>query len=223
MKIISWNCNGKFREKQNVLFKCNADIYVVQECENPTKYSRGSDDLCSNYIWCGLNDNKGLGVFAKDNITIKDNCWQNYGLRHFLSVKVNDIFDLLCVWASPPYIEEYFVYQQIHRSKYTDSMVIMGDFNSNSIWDKDHKERNHSEVIRQLNEIGLVSAYHFVTGEQQGKETTGTFFFHRDSTRPYHIDYCFAKSDNIKSFYAMSKEKWLTYSDHVPIILDYEV
>lgn len=34
MKIVSWNCNGKFREKFSILQKLDADIYVVQECGN---------------------------------------------------------------------------------------------------------------------------------------------------------------------------------------------
>ena len=27
MKILSWNCNGKFREKYKEILKYNADIY----------------------------------------------------------------------------------------------------------------------------------------------------------------------------------------------------
>lgn len=220
MKIISWNCNGKFRDKQQVLLKCDADIFIIQECENPIKYKDTFNSYNGNYIWFGLNDNKGLCVFAKDGIILKDNCWKNYGLRHFLSVNVNQKFDLLCVWASPPYIEEYFVYQQIYKDKFSDNMIIMGDFNSNSIWDKKHRERNHSEVVRQLNEMGLVSAYHFISNEAQGKETKGTFFLHRDIEKSYHIDYCFVKAEKIKEFYIMPQEEWLGFSDHVPIVLE---
>ena len=38
MKIVSWNCNGVFREDFKVVQKeIDPDIYVIQECENPKK------------------------------------------------------------------------------------------------------------------------------------------------------------------------------------------
>lgn len=37
MRIVSWNCNGKFREKYRYLLKLQADILVIQECENPSE------------------------------------------------------------------------------------------------------------------------------------------------------------------------------------------
>ena len=33
IKIVSWNCNGKFREKFEEIVEEDADIYVIQECE----------------------------------------------------------------------------------------------------------------------------------------------------------------------------------------------
>lgn len=35
MKIISWNCNGGFRNKFQALEKFNADIWIIQESESP--------------------------------------------------------------------------------------------------------------------------------------------------------------------------------------------
>ncbi|MGN0785449.1 MAG: hypothetical protein ACI4MR_07230, partial [Candidatus Aphodomorpha sp.] len=66
MKIVSWNCHGAFREKYPSLQFLNADIYVIQECENPKKHERAFRKLGFNppYFWCGENDNKGIGVFA---------------------------------------------------------------------------------------------------------------------------------------------------------------
>ena len=62
MKIVSWNCNGAFRKKYSILFeKIPADIYVIQECENPEKISNNKDKefLTSfNYRWIGENKNK---------------------------------------------------------------------------------------------------------------------------------------------------------------------
>ena len=36
MKIITWNCNGKFSEKFPNILEENADIYMIQECKNPS-------------------------------------------------------------------------------------------------------------------------------------------------------------------------------------------
>ena len=58
MKIISWNCNGKFREKFEHIIEENADLYVIQECENP-KYCNNDKyrNFAQNYIWIGENEN----------------------------------------------------------------------------------------------------------------------------------------------------------------------
>lgn len=133
MKIVSWNCNGRFRDKIENILSYNADLYVIQESENPYKYIQQFKNKIKTYYWFGLNDNKGLLVFSNSKIKVSNNNWENYGLRHFISLKINDSFDLIGVWASPPYIEEYYIYQQINKSKYNNSTIIIGDFNSNSI------------------------------------------------------------------------------------------
>ena len=220
MKIISWNCSGKFREKFSLLKDLDADILVIQECENPQRYPKSDyESFSENFIWIGENQNKGLGIFARKEISISNNNWDSFCLRNFISVRVNNEFDVLAVWACSPYIEEYFIYQAINFHKYTKEMVIIGDFNSNAIWDKKHSPRDHSAVVNQLNDIGLVSAYHTVNKEFQGKETKNTFFLYRHSDKGYHIDYAFVQENNLMNFEILDSTKWLNYSDHIPIVL----
>lgn len=220
MKIVTWNCNGKFREKRNRLFLLDADLYVVQECENPKRYPTFLSAVDGRYLWSGSSDHKGIAVFWKNGIRVKDNGWKTYGLRHFLSVNVNQRFDLVAVWAGFPYIEEYYIYQQIYLDRYTDQTVVIGDFNSSAIWNKEHGERNHSAVVDQMKRVGLVSAYHHVAGETHGEETTATFFLQRNFEKPYHIDYCFCSPERIRAVEILDRAQWLKLSDHLPLTVD---
>ncbi len=190
MKIITWNCNGALRKKYENLLEFDADLIVIQECENPAeskdvKYI----DWAVNYLWIGDTKNKGLGVFAKQSIELKQLDWSdNYNdhrVKHFLPCSVNGQFELLAVWThqnnSPNfgYMGQFWKYLQIHKVKLTNS-IIPGDFNSNAIWDQWDRWWNHSDVVRELNEIGIVSLYHKFTKEEQGKESQPTFYLHRN-------------------------------------------
>lgn len=221
MKIISWNCNGKFREKFHDIDALDADIYIIQECENPEESSSAAyKNFAQNYLWIGENKHKGLGIFAKKGIQLTENHWPKYCLRNFLSVRVNNCFDLVGVWACKPYIEEYFIYQSINIANYDETTIIMGDFNSNAMWDKKHYARTHSAVVQQLNEIGICSAYHHKTNEMQGHETVATFYLYRHNDKGYHIDHCFTAPKNIKHYYVIQNDDWLSKSDHIPICIE---
>ncbi len=221
MKIVSWNCNGKFREKFNKIKELNADIYIIQECENPKKYIKSEyGKFAINYIWTGESDNKGLGIFLSENINFKENNWPSYCLRNFISININNNFDLVGVWACKPYIEEYYIYQNINLDNYNGSTIIMGDFNSNKIWDGKHSKRTHMNVCNELEKKGLISAYHYIFSEKQGKETQNTFYLYRHLDKGYHIDHCFVKKSRIKDYKIVSDKDYLNYSDHLPIELE---
>ena len=65
MKLITWNCQGAFRKKADVILKYNPDILVVQECEHPSKLIFNSDTkLPKDSLWFGDNHHKGIGVFS---------------------------------------------------------------------------------------------------------------------------------------------------------------
>lgn len=63
MRLISWNCNGALRNKLHKVLPLDADICVIQECEDPAQSK--SDDhktWAGNYLWTGTNKNRGLGI-----------------------------------------------------------------------------------------------------------------------------------------------------------------
>lgn len=195
----------------------NADIYVIQECENPKKFPELLKFSSGNCFWCGEKDSKGLAIFAKPSINMELNDWPTYCLRHFMSVRIDNLFNLVGVWAAPPYIEEYYIYQAINISKYDSNTLLIGDFNSNAIWDKSHGKRSHSKVVEELKEKNIVSAYHYSTGENEGEETKCTFHLYRHTDKQYHIDYCFLCPNLLKNFEILDSKSWLQYSDHFPI------
>ena len=220
MKIVSWNCNGKFREKFQYIQYLDADIYIIQECENPQKYPNTNYSFfAQNHIWIGENENRGLGIFAKKDVKVTNNEWSSFCLRHFLSVRINDEFDILGVWACKPYIEEFYVYQSINFDKFSPNMLIIGDFNSNAIWDKKQDIRTHMAVVDKLSTLGLVSVYHTINNEFHGTETQKTFFLYRHQDKGYYIDYAFSPISEIVNFQIADRDEWLKLSDHIPIVV----
>ena len=103
-------------------------------------------------------------------------------------------------------------------------VVMMGDFNANLIWDKTHpKHLNHSSVVERLANRGIVSAYHHVRGEPQGKESEATFYLHHDASKPFHIDYCFlpkAWAEQISLVEVGKFHKWEGHSDHRTLLVE---
>lgn len=126
---------------------------------------------------------------------------------------------MVAVWVCKPYIEAFYEYERLHHQKIDRNTVIPGDFNSNAIQDRLHGQRNHTAVVQSLGFRGLVSAYHYVTGEALGQESTATFYMYWDKTKPHHIDYCFCSEARLQQMTVLSPEQCLAlaYSDHVPI------
>ena len=99
MRIITWNCNGAFRKKFHDLEQFQADILVIQECEDPNRSTdKNYKTWASNFIWSGENKNKGLGIFCNSNVILSDNNWPKNDTKHFISAKVNNDFDIIAVW-----------------------------------------------------------------------------------------------------------------------------
>ena len=229
MKIVTWNCNGAFRKKFYTMENFNADILVIQECEYPSKCSDEKyKGWAKNYLWSGDNKNKGIGIFCNSHVDISKNEWEHGGTKHFISAKINSCFDLIAVWnhhANSPnfrYIGQFWKYLQINKNK-IDRALILGDFNSNKIWDKWDRWWNHTDVVRELEEIGIRSLYHEYFNHPQGEEIHPTFYLQKKVEKPYHIDYIFASKKYHPKIISMeigSVDTWLPFSDHMPIVVE---
>jgi len=247
MKIVSWNCNGGLRNKLANIDALDADLFVIQECENPEFQSKSYRDWAGNYLWIGTDKNKGIGVFPKNGNTVSAlewnrsfkiesfkhahpyHEWKTTDLKLFLPFRVNDSFNVLGVWTKGArgetfsYIGQFWKYLQIHRDDLTaDETVIIGDFNSNNIWDKSDRWWNHSAVVSELEDLGIYSLYHYLNDEAQGLESMPTFYLYRNHEKAYHIDYAFISKRLITDCYLEIGriEDWLSVSDHLPLILE---
>ncbi|SEL00394.1 Exonuclease III [Methanobrevibacter gottschalkii] len=228
MKIVTWNANGKFSEKFPAILEKDADIYVIQECENPEIINlKEYSEFSSNYYWVGENQYYGLGIFAKDNVKLELVDLDDKGLRYFIPFTVNDDFNLLGVWTNPDmdgtktiyYPKEITKYYEEHKDSgfFNEDMIICGDFNCDVRLKGTHA-KNVYEVIEKLSECGIVDIYHHLTGENEGEETTPTFYMYRHLDKPYHLDHIFLSSDKVKALEIGDADKWLQLSDHVPLI-----
>ncbi|MDO6472477.1 endonuclease/exonuclease/phosphatase family protein [Maribacter sp. 1_MG-2023] len=236
MKIITWNCNGALRNKFESLLDYNADIYIVQECENPAETKHAEyKNWAINHLWIGDTKNKGIGIFANTNVKLEKLDWsdiyKNHKVKHFLPCSVNEDFNLLAVWThnnkSPTfgYIGQLWKYLQLNKSQLHKSLII-GDLNSNKIWDKWDRWWNHSDVVKELSEIGIKSLYHKYFKEEQGVETRPTFYLQRKLEKPYHIDYVFASVDfqnGLQKMEVGDVNQWLKISDHLPIVCEFDM
>jgi len=236
MKIITWNCNMAFRKKAKLILSYQPDILVIPECEHPDKFNFDIDfPKPTSALWFGKNQNKGLGIFSYHDfeLTVLDD--HNENLRMIVPIRVNKCninFNLFAIWANNPedkdgqYVEQ--VWKALHHYDYLISQtntILIGDFNSNTIWDKPRRIGNHSAVVKRLEDKGIYSVYHSHYKKNQGLEAHPTLYLYRHQNKPYHLDYCFVSEDllqNLQSVEIGEYDYWTKHSDHVPIILTFK-
>jgi len=154
-------------------------------------------------------------------------------LKHLLPVLVTGShgFRLLAVWTKEDaeqramYIGQAVLGVQRYAPFIAGDATVVGDFNSNQIWDRPDRQYRHAEMVELLEGRGLVSVYHHHYGEAQGAETRSTFYMYRKQERGFHIDYCFA----LKAWmpYLMFVQvgayaDWRHLSDHCPLVVEFD-
>jgi exodeoxyribonuclease-3 len=223
-----------FRKKATHLLEYEADIYVIQESEETSKLDIAELKSYPNRIWVGNNNNKGLLIMAKEHIQIEKYKEYNDNYKYILPLRVSGKlnFNMFAVWTQNDkenrknrYIGQLWLALQEYKHLLEQDTVIIGDLNSNAIWDHGNpKVANHSQTVAFLAQNNIASLYHLQNNEKHGEESIKTLAFRKDITNGYHIDYCFLSNSIISSKNTKADilpfEDWITKSDHVPLIID---
>lgn len=234
MRLITWNCQGAFRKKADIILAYRPDILIIQECEHPDNLIFSQTNPKPNsFYWHGDSLHKGIGVYSYSDYKFELLEEFNKEFRYILPFRVTGhghTFLLIAIWAmsnKENYEARYIgqVWGAIHHyeSILSNSIILVGDFNSNKIWDFKKRIGSHSDVVRKLSQLNILSIYHEYFGFEQGKEEHPTFFLQRKQHKSYHIDYCFASADilsKVENMQIGAYENWIAHSDHAPLIID---
>ena len=194
-----------------------ADVVTLQECRRPQRKSR-------SVLWRGTNPHQGVAVVSTSK-----------GLQlepvHVPSlhptvvpvvVHARQPFVFVGVWTHPPY--DKVAWEAI--SACVDSadgrpVVAAGDFNISP--GVEGQQRSAFRFLKRMrDELGLVSAYHHLSGETPGTETRASYYHLKKESNPFHIDYCFVPEgwvDRLARVEIGTFEDW-PQSDHRPVTVD---
>ncbi len=223
MRIVAWNCcRGPLARKIEALEGLHPDVAVLSEAPEPNQESE-------HLLWFPSNASR-LGIQVR-----------SFGENKLKRLKTVDLpncvvpvrvrgpvnFNLLAVWTwpAPSYTKAFLnglsAYAKLLRRGPT---VVAGDFNGNPAFDRP-KQRNKwwTNGFSQLQDAGLVSAYHEFNGVAFGDEPHATHHFLRKPERPFHIDFCFIPREWAKKkleAQVVSGPEWSTLSDHFPLMVN---
>lgn len=237
MRLITWNCQGAFRRKAEYILSLRPDILVVQECEHPDKLKFNSSSLKPNdFYWYGDSAHKGLGLFSYSDYKFELLPSFNPEFRYILPFRVTgneQSFSFFAIWAmnnkmnrEARYIGQIWFAINYYSDLLDNSTILIGDFNSNKIWDYKDRIGTHSDVVNKLAEKDIHSVYHKHFDIEQGKEKHPTFFLQKKNLKPYHIDYCFVSGNmlaKVKEVEIGTFEKWIIHSDHTPLSIKFDL
>lgn len=227
-RLITWNCNMKFRTKAQHVLVAEPDIMVIQECEQ-------KHGLPFQHLWFGKNKNKGIAVFASSKYKLSLHPSYNPEFRYIIPIQVTgkDTFNLFAVWAmyDKENPQRRYVAQVWHAINYYEDLLneptmIVGDFNWNIRWDTELSSKidaKWTDVADLLKSKGITSVYHRCGKTPFGKEERPTYYHHKDINQGYHTDYCFVSENfKIEKVGITDPEGFLEFSDHMALIADFE-
>jgi exonuclease III len=219
-------------KKFSKLLALDADINVIQECARPFIEQMNRPGAWSS-TWFGKNPNKGLGILVRAPWSIREAQKLKPKWAGKLLIDGPERIELFPVWACMGEIHAARYIGQVHclldmieETPLSPHAIVVGDFNSNSIWDDEHGLNHHSAAVDRFGKLGLESAYHVFSGDRQGAERNPTFWFRKNKKTVFHIDYAFLSRpllSKLKRVLVGRCDDWLSLSDHAPVLVDLDL
>jgi exonuclease III len=236
LRVVAWNCARAFRKKAHKILALDPGIVVVPECEDPaTCKTQGWLSDFPVWRWFGDNKHQGVGLFSCGEIQISECDWYDPEIKFIKPYAIKGFgleFTIIPVWANNASEPKVRYVGQVWKflEKYGQYLVgrdvlLLGDLNSNAIWDKKYRLGNHSDVVRVLQQMGIESLYHSFYNVEHGAEPEPTFYLYRQSERSYHLDYIFASQhlrQQLRHVQIGTYDEWVQWSDHCPIICTFD-
>jgi len=184
MRLITWNSQGAFRKKADLILELQLDILVVQECEHPDKLKFNSTTpKPTDMFWYSDGGKKGIGIFSYSGYKFELLPCFNPEFRYVLPIRVSGnghTFTFFAIWAmdnkenrNARYIGQVWFAINHYKDLLGKSTILIGDFNSNKIWDYKDRVGSHSDVVQKLAENKIHSVYHSIFQIEHGQETLG--------------------------------------------------
>ena len=221
VKLVTWNCAKKARDKVPVLIERFApDVAVISECcdEASLRSELGLLMPECSMAWVGRDPSCGLAVlgFGPWRVELDEDARALVsGMEWVCPVRIDGPapFRLLGVWAD----------NSTRRRPATEAVsalgewlvsgpsVVAGDFNNDIVWDKGGDERDHTVMVNLLSARAL----------QVVPNTRPTYHQAKNPEKPYILDHVFVpKQWPVGRIEVGALEEWTSLSDHLPLSVD---
>ena len=225
MRVATWNCCGKFRQKAQHIVPLKPDILAVQEVEALGDDPKFTGDFQPTYSHRAVLRPipKSIGMFSYTDTSLEALCVMP-GVRCYRAQYRDQRFQVMAVWTSVSATGKQD-YRQLHEALdhhegWIRQMptIVLGDFNQSAGY------KGWPSLLKLLEGVGLASAYHsYFDKEGFGQETRPTHYHKRQQDKGYHLDYCFLPKEWIPMIERVevgTYSDWVQISDHVPLIVD---
>ena len=219
MRVISWNCSrgADVNRFLALLVPLRADLVTLQECNR-------QDGNAAAVCWRGTDPRQGVAV-AVTRPGLRLESVEIPSLHHTVVpvvVHAPHPFMFVGVWTHQDYNKVAWEAMTACVAAADGLPVVAaGDFNSSP--SVKGQERTSPRFLQRIrDELGLVSAYHHVSGESHGAETRASYYHGWNDSAPFHLDYCFVPEAWVERLTGVEVGSFADWpqSDHRPLTVD---